>query len=239
MMAFSRRSMDTYSTYPQPAPLYFEEEVEMKRYFIVVFAFAILLALSAGCGGGNAAAPAVSGDTGTSASSETVGEPTTAEDTAAPIDAAEGGEAADVAPADEAATGEETTVAEPVEAAEPAVDDPNMVAGLPASGIDPETGLEINPEQFVPGVDFIVRGRLVSFNLTPQDSPEFLIESPSGTRYRVNSQPVPAIAFADGTTLLPHEYQRGLLAQATVRQEEGAGVTTVVTTDNLVLLAQE
>jgi hypothetical protein len=203
----------------------------MKRYLIGAIVLAILLL---GCGGGNAATPgpATSGTGG----QENIVSTTPDENTTDPAE-----EAAEVEA--EAATDDPAEEEGEVEAgedtAQPAADDPNLVAGLPSSGIDPETNLEINPTQIVPGVDFIVRGRLVSFNLTPQDSPEFLVESPAGTRYRVQSQPVSEIAFADGTVLLPHQYQRGMIGQATVRQEEGAGVTTVVTTENFTLLAEE
>jgi hypothetical protein len=143
------------------------------------------------------------------------------------------------APEEEAAETADEAPAGAESAEEPPAASSDLIAGLPASGTDPDTGLEINPAQIVPGVDFIVRGELVSFNLTPQDSPEFLLEAPSGTRYRVQSQPTSEIAFTDGSVLLPHQYQRGLLGQATVRQEEGAGVTTVVMTDNFVLLVEE
>lgn len=192
----------------------------------------ILALLVAGCGGGgNAPEPEASGTGGQ------VPADTAAEEADAPAAAEEEAEEPAAAEVDDAAaaeTDEESTAAEEEEAA---ADDPNQIAGMPTSGTDPDTGLEINPPTIVPGVDFIVRGTVISFNLTPQDDPEFLIESPAGVRYRVNSQPVPEISFEDGTVLLPHQYQRGVFAQATVRQEEGSGVTSVVVTDNLMLLS--
>lgn len=201
--------------------------MDKRRYFIVVIVLAIFLI---GCGGNNAVAPEpVASGTGGQESSTAADEGAAAaeEEVADPAAAA-----ADEETAAEAAAEEEV-------ADELAADDPNLVAGLPSSGLDPDTGLEINPTQIVPGVDFIIRGRMISFNLTPQERPEFLIESPAGIRYRVQSQPVPEIAFADGTVLLAHEYQRGLHAQATVRQEEGSGVTSVVISENLILLSEE
>ncbi len=88
----------------------------------------------------------------------------------------------------------------------------------------------------MPGVDFIVRGEIINANLTPQDSPEFVILSPSGTRFRIRSQAVSDIAYDDGTQPALHEFQRGVLVQATVRQEEDAGATITVQSTDLTLL---
>ncbi len=110
--------------------------------------------------------------------------------------------------------------------------------GMQMSGVDPDTGLEINPVQIAPGIDYIIRGRLISFNLTPQDSPEFLIETPDGARFRIKSQPAPDIYFDDGTQLLPHEYRRGILAQATAQLEESARATSVMLSPNFTLLVE-
>ncbi|MCA9865227.1 MAG: hypothetical protein KC410_01915 [Anaerolineales bacterium] len=155
------------------------------------------------------------------------------EDTPAPAD--------EEAPVEEAApAGEDAPATEEAVAEEGAADGGNeagdMIAGRPASGIDPDTGLEINPPTVVPGVDFIVRGEIINANLTPQDSPEFVILSPSGTRFRIRSQPVPDISYEDGTQPALHEFQRGVLIQATVRQEEGAGATITVQSTDLTLL---
>lgn len=136
---------------------------------------------------------------------------------------------------DEVVEDEAETAEEPDTAEEP-VEEGAFVAGLPASGIDPETGLEINPPQIVQGQEFIVRGTIISYNLTPQTTPEFLVEAPSGMRYRVRSQGISDIYYGDGTQLKAFEYKIGLLAQATVLQETTAGVTTVVETDNFMLL---
>lgn len=196
---------------------------------IMVLMLAFLLV---GCGGGGAASEPEAAGTGGQVPAESAAEE--AEEPAAAAEEAEEPAAAEVNDAAAAETDEDSAAAEE---AETAAGDPSLIAGMPTSGVDPDSGLEINPPTIVPGVDFIVRGTVISFNLTPQESPEFLIESPAGVRYRVSSQPVPEISFEDGTVLLPHQYQRGVFAQATVRQEEGSGVTSVVTTDNLMLLS--
>jgi len=164
-----------------------------------------------------------------------------------------GGEAAVEAPA-ESAPAEEPAAQEPAEepaaeepaAEEPAADAPaeepaaesagDMIAGRPASGIDPDTGLEINPATITPGVDYILRAELISASLTPQDSPEFMLTSPAGVRYRVRAQPVPQILYEDGTQPALHEFTRGMPVQATVRQEEDAGATILVHSTDLTLL---
>jgi hypothetical protein len=129
-------------------------------------------------------------------------------------------EAAAEAPAEESASSDAT----------------DLIAGRPASGIDPDTGLEINPATITPGVDYILRAELISASLTPQDSPEFMLTSPAGVRYRVRAQPVPEIKYEDGTQPALHEFTRGMLVQATVRQEEGAGATILVHSTDLTLL---
>lgn len=149
---------------------------------------------------------------------------------AAPV---EGAAVEEAAPVEEAAVEEAAPVEEPTEASG------DMVAGRPASGTDPDTGLEINPPTVVPGVDFIVRGEIVNANLTPQDSPEFVVLSPSGTRFRIRSQHVNEILYDDGTKPALHEFQRGVLIQATVRQEEDAGATITVHSSDFTLLRDQ
>ena len=179
-----------------------------------------VLALAA-CGGQGAPEPA--------AEVETAAGTAPAEEEAAPAEE-------DAAPAEEPAAEETTAEGASADTEAAAVGD--MIAGRPASGTDPDTGLEINPDTITPGADFIVRGELVNHNLTPIESPEFMVIAPSGVRYRIRSQPVPDIFFEDGTQPAPHEYKRGMLIQATVRQEENAGATTVVDSSDLVLLQE-
>jgi len=191
----------------------------------------LILALSgAACGGGGTPAATVAdepaAETAAASAAEVVA-PTEVPDEAADAGepAGDGAAATTEAPAEDEATGDAA-----------ATDGGAMVAGRPASGIDPDTNLEINPPTVVPGVDFIVRGEIVNANLTPQESPEFVILAPSGTRFRIRSQAVSGIAYEDGTVPALHEFQRGVLVQATVRQEEGAGATITVQSTDFMLL---
>jgi hypothetical protein len=197
----------------------------MKRALCVSILALILTGLLVACGGAPPAEPA--------AQSEAPAENAPAEEEAAePVEAAAPTEEESAPAEQEAAPTGEDAAEEPA-----AVGD--MIAGRPASGTDPDTGLEINPDSVVPGVDFIVRGELVNANLTPQESPEFLVLAPSGTRFRIRPQAVADIFFEDGSQPALHEFQRGLLIQATVRQDEGAGETIRVTSDDLVLLRDD
>lgn len=113
------------------------------------------------------------------------------------------------------------------------------VAGRPASGTDPETGMNINPDTFGPGDEFVVRGTIISMNLTPTVSPEFLIEAPSGRKYRIRSQDLAETYLDDGTQLRPHEYRQGMLAQATASLASDAGPADILLSENLILLREE
>jgi hypothetical protein len=190
--------------------------------WIIILLLALITAMAA-CGGGGTA-PEATVDEGPPAAEEA----TPAEEEAAPA-----GDAPAEEPAAEAPPAEEPVAAEAIEG------DVDIIAGRPASGIDPDTGLEINPPSVVPGVDFIVRGELINANLTPQESPEFMVLAPSGTRYRIRPQAVNEIFYDDGTQPALHEFQRGVLAQATVRQEEDAGATITVTSSDFTLLHGE
>lgn len=194
----------------------------MKRIVWIVILLLALTSLLAACGGG-----------GGEAAVEAPAESAPAEEPAAQEPAAE--EPADNAPAAEEPAANAPAAEAPAEepAAETATD---MIAGRPASGTDPDTGLEINPATITPGVDYILRAELVSASLTPQDSPEFMLTSPAGVRYRVRAQPVPQILYDDGTQPALHEFTRGILVQATVRQEEDAGATILVHSTDLTLL---
>lgn len=202
----------------------------MKRSVWLTVLLLTLIGALAACGGGAPAAPVAEEP----AQAETTVEEAPTEEPAveeAPAEEAE-------APTEEAAPESEAEAPAAEEApAEEASGD--MVAGRPAGGTDPDTGLEINPPSVVPGVDFIVRGEIVNANLTPQDSPEFVILAPSGTRYRIRSQHVLDITYEDGTQPALHEFQRGVLIQATVRQDEGAGATITVNSTDFTLLHDE
>ncbi|MCA9933514.1 MAG: hypothetical protein KC415_06300 [Anaerolineales bacterium] len=201
----------------------------------------VLLLLLAACGGNSNSAepaavesPAENSSTNSDTSANTESTVNTTNDTAV----------ADAEPTDEAPAAEETAddgaTEEPAPAEEPAVEEPaadDIYGGLPTSGTDPDTGLEINPPELLQGIEFIVRGKIVSMNLTPQTDPEFLIESPDGVRYRVHSQGIADIYFLDGTQLAAHQYRQGMIAQATVFQDTNAGVTTVVDSEDLMLIS--
>ncbi len=191
----------------------------MKRMIWIIVLMLALTTLLVACGGGGGAAPAEQ-------AAEAPAESAPAEDSIVEEPAAE-------QPAAEEPAAEEPAAEQPA-AEEAATAD--MVAGRPASGIDPDTGLEINPAAITPGVDYIIRGELTSVNLTPQDSPEFMITSPAGVRYRIRTQPVPQILYDDGTQPALHEITRGTLAQATARQEEDAGATILVHSTDFTLL---
>jgi predicted small lipoprotein YifL len=206
-----------------------------KTYSLVLLAWILVLALAA-CGGGGAAAPEPAAEAAdvveetmeeVEAAAEAPAEEVVA--TAAEAPAEEAAEtSAPEAPASEEAVVEEAAPSEATSA--------DTIAGLPASGIDAETGLEINPAQVQPGVDYIIRGELINFSLIPTDSPEFLVESPAGVRYRIQSQALEDIAFTDGTVLEPHQFKRGIPAQATVRLMESATATSIMLSSDLVLL---
>lgn len=206
---------------------------EMKNKLMLLVLAAMLVALLGACGGG--AAPETPVDTAPVAEVE---EQAPAEVEAEQAPAEEPAAAAEAQPE----TTEPTAApAADAPAEEPAVEEPaaaDASGDLAMSGTDADTGLEINPAVPAPGIDYIVRGKLVSFNLTPQDSPEFLIESPDGVRYRIRSQPVPDIYFTDGTQLKPHEYKRGLMAQATARLEDSSTLTSVMLSENLTLFPE-
>lgn len=106
------------------------------------------------------------------------------------------------------------------------------------SGTDPDTGLEVNPTDIEQGVEFIVRGSVISMNLTPQSDPEFVIQSPDGTNYRIHTQPLGEIFFLDGVTqLLPHEYKIGMEAHATTVSPVGSTASDVLESTDLVLIS--
>ncbi len=138
----------------------------------------------------------------------------------------------------EETTTEETTTEE-TEATQEEGATAEEESGLQMSGIDPETGLEINPENVNPGDTFIIRGTIISMNLTPTTSPEFLIEAPSGQRYRIRSQPLDEIFFEDGSQIKPHEYRQGMKAMATATLAADATITDLPVTNDLTLLLDE
>lgn len=211
----------------------------MKKVIIVGF---VLLLLLTACGGGNAATTEpVAQNSGANtavanneAAADTPSNPIAAEPVAAAEEPTAVVEEPTAVSEPDAASEEPAAEPEVVEPAdEPAADDPYL--GRPLSGIDPETGMEINPPTILKGTEFIVRGKITSMNLTPQTKPEFLIESPDGVRYRVQSQGLADIYLVDGSQLKPFEYKQGMFVQATVFQEANAGATNVVQSSDLII----
>lgn len=204
----------------------------MKKRSVLVL-FMAMMTLAA-CGGQPEPAAQDSAVSSTDSDVEVISESSSesaAEPTAAGSDESPGEETG--ASSEEA----EETPEENTEAGDEAEGD--MVAGRPASGTDPETGLAINPEVYAAGEEFIVRGRILSMTLTPTTAPEFLIEAPSGRRYRMRSQDLAQTFFDDGTQIRPHEYRQGMLVQATVAFPPGAGPTDILRSENLTLLHEE
>lgn len=110
---------------------------------------------------------------------------------------------------------------------------------LAMSGTDPDTGLEINPDTYGPGDTFIARGTIISMNLTPVTSPEFLIEAPNGVRYRVKTQALDDTYFVDGSQWQPFEFRQGVGATVTIMFDSGAALSDIPTGEDLVLIMQE
>lgn len=207
----------------------------MKKSLVLLVVTLMIAAVLAACGGGGAAAPEPQAEV-----------PAVVEEAAeAVVDAPAEEEPAEEAPAEETAAeepveapAEAETADAPAEEPDDAADDTGAAAAdLQMSGIDPDTGLEINPAVTAPGVDYIIRGTLSSYNLIPQESPEFLIDGPNGVRYRIRTQPVPEIFVTDGSQIALHEYTRGIPVQATARLTESSRATSIMESTNLVLLA--
>ncbi len=210
-----------------------------------ILLWTIALILLAACGGGGEPESNTS-TSGNDTSSSTTTETTVTEEESTSEDSEEMAEeptqesepADDAEPAaetDEAAASEESaeeTAAEPAASGSPFGD-------RPMTGTDPETGLSINPETINPGDTFIVRGEIISMNLTPTTSPEFLIQSPDGLKFRLRSQDLADTYYEDGDQLKPFQYQNGLLAQATASLAADASPSDIPTSTDLVLIKDE
>jgi hypothetical protein len=148
-------------------------------------------------------------------------------------------------PAEEAEPMEEEAEGEPAseepaeETAEESPSSDSPFGDRPMSGTDPETGLPVNPETVRPGDTFIVRGEIISMNLTPTTSPEFLIQSPEGLNFRLRSQDLADTYFEDGDQLQAFQYQNGLLAQATATLAADASPSDIPVSADLVLIKVE
>lgn len=222
----------------------------MQNKKMLIGVLLILALLLAACGGGgetavteNEAAPAAvaENDAGDEAAAEAEEEePAAASESEAGED--EAAEATQEETDDAAEMSDEETAEEEesgAETADDAAESGDTIAGRPASGVDPDTGMQINPAELIQGEEFIVRGEIVSLNLTPQTEPEFLIEAPNGQNYRVRTQELAAITYDDGSAIEAYQFQQGMLAEATVYQDPGAGLTTVVESDDFRILQEE
>lgn len=108
---------------------------------------------------------------------------------------------------------------------------------LPLSGTDPDTGLTINPASISPGESILIRGEIISMNLTPTTSPEFLIQLEDGTKYRFRSQDLAETYFLDGSQIKAFEYRIGMLGQAVITLASDAGPSDLATSENLTLIS--
>jgi hypothetical protein len=203
----------------------------MKRILSVLL-FISMLALAA-CGGSSDNEPTT--DTTDSNSSDTTAETSPEEVDTTVTEAAE---TEDEEAAEESTETEEVNVEEAAEeVVEETAEEGQIGFGdLPMSGIDPDTGFEINPTSVRAGDTYIVRGIIISMNLTPITSPEFLIESPDKIKFRIRSQSLNDTYFMDGTQWKPFEFKLGVGAQATVTLDASARLSDVAVSDDLTLV---
>jgi hypothetical protein len=98
----------------------------------------------------------------------------------------------------------------------------------------------VNPEEIPRGQPFIVRGEILTMNLTPQTEPEFVVQSPAGRNFRLRAQPLVQIFYEDGTTqLAPYELRIGMKAEATVTLAADAGPVDLPVSNDFTLLSDE
>lgn len=209
----------------------------MNRKAVVFWIIALLLL--AACGGGGeteTTVPATTNNNSSSTSSEAAEpaeeEPATAETTEEESTDTGSETATDTEEAMEE-SGEEAAPEE--EAAAPA----SPFGSRPLNGTDPDTGLVVNPESVSPGDTFIVRGEIISMNLTPTTAPEFLIQTADGLKFRIRSQDLKETFYEDGDQLQAFQYRNGLLAQATVSLAADASPSDIPTSTDLVLVKDE
>ncbi|MBK8901362.1 MAG: hypothetical protein IPM53_09280 [Anaerolineaceae bacterium] len=207
----------------------------------VVF-WVIALFLLASCGGSSGTepdAPAANNNNSSSTSSEV--QDAVAEEPAATEPTEEEPTASSEEPATEASSESEETEATSEEAApaEEAAAPASPFGDRPMTGTDPETGLVVNPDAVRPGDTFIVRGEIISMNLTPTTAPEFLIQAPDGLKFRIRSQDLAETFYEDGDQLQAFQYRNGLLAQATATLAADASPSDIPTSTDLVLIKDE
>jgi hypothetical protein len=111
--------------------------------------------------------------------------------------------------------------------------------GRQISGTDPDSGLEINPAEFASGSMAIVVGEIVSMNLTPTTSPEFVIQTASGKRFRFRSQDLANVQYEDGNEIKLHEFKLGMYGRATIALDTSASLSDVALSENLMIFRNE
>ncbi len=197
-----------------------------------VLLWIIALLLLAACGGGSEPeTPATNNDTSSSSTTKSADD---ADEEVSVTETDEEMEEATDEPSDEAME-EEAMEEETVEEAAPT----SPFGNRPMTGTDPDTGLTVNPDSVNPGDTFIVRGEIISMNLTPTTSPEFLFLAPDGLKFRIRSQDLADTFFEDGDQLQAFQYQPGLLGQATATLAADAGSSDIPTSEDLVLVKDE
>lgn len=208
----------------------------------VVF-WIIALFLLASCGGSSEAEPDVpAADNSSSSSTESEATEADEEETTAPETTEEDATEASEEPAAEESSETEAAVEASSEEAAPAEEaaaPASPFGDRPMTGTDPETSLPVNPDSVSPGDTFIIRGEIISMNLTPTTSPEFLIQAPDGLKFRIRSQDLAETFYEDGDQLQPFQYRNGLLAQATAMLAADAGLSDIPTSTDLVLIKEE
>lgn len=213
------------------------------RNIIVYIVLVVNLLLLAACGGSPTAEPVADSPPAAQEEQEVVAEPAEVEEAATEEPAAEEEMAEEEvmeeeAPADEASA--EEPAGDEASAEEPAAEEGAVGFGdMQMSGTDPDTGLEINPDTVQPGDTFIARGIVISMNLTPITEPEFLIQAPSGSKYRIRTQPLTDIYFIDGSQWQAFEFRQGVGAIATITLDASASASDVATSDDVVLVMME
>lgn len=209
-----------------------------KAVLLWIISFILLTA----CGGGSETEPDTTTDdnTGSATTTETTDqEDSTSADSEEMEEAEESDEESEAMDEEEAVEAETDDGSASNESTEETTASASPFGDRPMTGTDPETGLAVNPETVRPGDTFIVRGEIISMNLTPTTAPEFLIQSPDGLKFRLRSQDLADTYFEDGDQLQAFEYRNGLLAQATATLAADASPSDIPTSDDLTLIPEE
>ncbi len=121
----------------------------------------------------------------------------------------------------------------------PAVENVFDENGRQIGGVDEASGLAVNPEEFNPGDTIIVLGEIVTMNLTPTTSPEFVVQAEGGRRYRFQGQDLKETFFEDGSEIQLHEFKLGMVTQATIAWDASASLSDVSVSENVTIILDE